>query len=90
MGCRSGVHDPGVGPLDRHLVEGGDQACLIPPAWSPIRRGTGRAGELRRREGGVRLWGDHGRRTTLLWLGGPLGGPRVEADPGSDASIVVK
>jgi hypothetical protein len=49
VGCRSAVHDLGVGPMDRHLVEGSDQTRLIP---GPVRR---RGRKLRRRKGGVGL-----------------------------------
>ena len=73
MGCRSAVHDPRGRPLNRHLIEGGNQAGLIPDAWRPVRRGTGRGGELGGREGSVRLWRRHGWCTPLL-LRRPLGG----------------
>ena len=59
VGCRSAVHDPGVGALNRHLVEGGDQAGLI---LGSVRRGRR---ELGRREGSLSLmqrWGRWGRR----------------------------
>lgn len=30
VGGSTGVQDPGVGALDRHLLQGGDQPSLIP------------------------------------------------------------
>jgi hypothetical protein len=85
VGCRSAVHDPGGRPLNRHLIEGGDQASrvsgAIPIPWQ-------RSGVLGRREGSVRLWRGrrrwrrHGWRAPLLLLRRPLlDGPRVIADP---------
>ena len=85
MRCRSAVHDPGCRPaLDRHLVEGGNQACRVPAARRPVRRGTAGSGELRRREGGVCLWRRRRWRTPLLLLlGRPRSSPRVVANPGA-------
>jgi hypothetical protein len=83
VGCRSAVHDPRCRPtLNRHLVESGDQAGLIPAAWRRVHQGTAGSGELGRREGGVCLWrGRKGRTPLLLLLGWPLNGPRVVANP---------
>jgi hypothetical protein len=54
----AGVEDPGGGPLERHLVQSGDQAGLIPAAlllrrWSGGRSAS--AGELGESERGVGL-----------------------------------
>ena len=46
VGGRARVHDPGVGVLERHLVQGGNEAGLIPHL---------RGGDLSRSERGVRL-----------------------------------
>jgi len=78
-------HDPGRRPLNRHLIEGGNQAGRVPGAVPvPWRRG----GVLGRREGSVRLrrgrrrWRRRGWRAPLLLLRRPLlDGPRVIADP---------
>jgi hypothetical protein len=34
VSCRSAVHDSRIGPLKRQLVEGGDQAGLIPGPYA--------------------------------------------------------
>ena len=48
VGCRSAVHDPGVGPLNRHLVEGGNQAGLIPGSVCHLVEGGNQAGLIPR------------------------------------------
>jgi hypothetical protein len=41
VASRARVHDPGVGVLERHLIQGGDEDGLIPHLWN---------GDLRRSE----------------------------------------
>ena len=96
VASRARVHDPGVGVLERHLVQGCDEAGLIPHL---------RGGDLRRSECCVSLrvgaenpWSAPTLPPTVaigppalaalpgtasLLTRGTLGGVRVEADPGS-------
>ena len=104
VGGSARVHDPGVGVLERHLVQGGNEAGLIPHL---------RGGDLRRGERGVRLGvgaKEAGRAPALhalppavaagppalatlpgaagLLTRGTLRGVRVEADPGSHWTVL--
>ena len=104
VGGLARVHDPGVGVLERHLVQGGNEAGLIPHL---------RGGDLSRSERGVRLGvgaKEAGRAPALhalppavaagppalaalpgaagLLTRGTLGGVRVEADPGSHRTVL--
>jgi len=56
VSCGTGVEDPRGGPLERHLVQSGDEAGLIPAALLLRRWSGGRsAGELGGGERGVGL-----------------------------------
>jgi len=54
VSCGAGVEDPGVGPLEGHLVQGSDEASLIPAAGLLLWRGR-TVGELGGGEGGMGL-----------------------------------
>ena len=55
VSCGTGVEDPGVGPLEVHLVQGSNEAGLIPAAGLLRRRRGQTVGELGGGEGGVGL-----------------------------------
>ena len=79
VGGLARVHDPGVGVLERHLVQGGNEAGLIPHL---------RGGDLRRGERGVRLGvgaKEAGRAPVLLALPPAVaaGPPALAALPGA-------
>jgi len=104
VGGSARVHDPGVGVLERHLVQGGNETGLIPHL---------RSGDLRRGERSVRLGigakkaGSAPALSALpptvaagppalaalpeaagLLTRGTLGGVRVEAEPGSHRAVL--
>ena len=104
VGGSARVHDPGVGVLERHLVQGGNETGLIPHL---------RSGDLRRGERSVRLGigakkaGSAPALSALpptvaagppalaalpeaagLLTRGTLGGVRIEAEPGSHRAVL--
>ena len=66
--CCSGIEHPLVGSLKSHLVQGGDETCLVPATWRRVASGRRRRGrDLRRHEGSVCLGKRrHGRPPLLL------------------------
>jgi len=94
VGGGAGVHDPRRRALERHLLESGDEACLVPGRRRSL-------GELRWGEGGVGLLWRRAQQTLSApparggWastvassLAGPnarlssrLGGPWIETEP---------
>ena len=88
MSCGTGVEDPRGGPLERHLVQSGDEAGLIPAALLLRRWSGGRsAGELGGGERGVGL----GRREGVEdpWATRCWWTPRLLMHPGCPGRVAV-
>lgn len=90
----AGVQHPGILILDIELVEGGDEASLVPhrSRLGDLERREGRGG-LHRHEGRVSLrerdeetWAP--TAGTLLGRRGALWNPRVVADPGTHGPVL--